>query len=120
MLPLVLSLVVYPGSGHLLLKRWLRALIWIAAFSLPMLPIVWFVGSNMSKYTDILMSPTGDVPPIDMHQVGVSAACAFVSFLAYLGAAADCWWLASRRPTAEVPVGLTPPAPAPPATDTPV
>jgi len=112
---LALSLLVYPGTGHLLVKRYMRGLSWGALFSLIGLAAMAIVGANLGKVMDGMMSPTGDVP-IDMHQVFLLALLGLGLFVVWALAGLDVLWLARRLPAPEsADVGVTPAPPVVPA-----
>lgn len=108
---LALSLLVFPGSGHLLVGRTMRGLSWGVLFGLMTMAMLAIVGANLSKVMDGMMSPTGDVP-IDMHQVFVLAGLGFGLFVVWALAGLDVLWLARRLPPQEsAEIGVTPAGP---------
>jgi len=112
---LALSLLVFPGSGHLLVGRTMRGLSWGALFGLMTMAMMAIVGANLSKVMDGMMSPTGDVP-IDTHQVFLLAALGLGLFVVWALAGLDVLWLARRLPPPETAeIGVTPGGPIVPA-----
>lgn len=112
---LALSLLVFPGTGHFLVKRYGRGLSWGALFGLMTLAMLAIVGANLSKVMDGMMSPTGDVP-IDVNQVFLLAVLGLGLFLVWALAGLDVLWLTRRLPPAEVEeIGVTPAPPIVPA-----
>lgn len=114
-----LSLLVFPGSGHFVLGRAGRGLIWIAVFLLVLIALLVLFALNLGNLTSSMMSPTGDVP-VDVRQITIMACLGLSSFLVWGLAGLDAYWLARSLP-AEAPAepGLTPvppqaPAPPPP------
>ena len=103
-----LSLLVFPGSGHFLVGRYLRGLSWGGLFGLITMALMAIVGANLSKVMDGMMSPTGDVP-IDMHQVLLFSGLGLGLFVVWALAGLDVLWLARRLPKPEnSEMGVTP------------
>lgn len=114
MAAVALSLLVFPGSGHFVIGRPWRGLVWAGVFGAILAAMMVIFGANLGKVMDGMMSPTGDVP-FDMHQVAVLAGLGLSSFVVWGLTGLDVFWLARSMPkvTPEEP-GLTPAAPAPP------
>ncbi|MBN9420264.1 MAG: hypothetical protein J0I12_32755 [Candidatus Eremiobacteraeota bacterium] len=112
---MALSFLVFPGSGHFVLGRPWRGLVWAGVFGAILVAIMVVFGANLGKVMDGMMSPTGDVP-FDMQQVVVLAGLGLSSFVVWGLAGLDVFWLARSMPkVATEGQGLTPPqAPAPP------
>jgi hypothetical protein len=102
---LLLSLLVFPGAGHLVLGRWLRGILWGSVFGAAGLAVLLLIGVNVPQMLDAMMSPTGDVPLIDPQQLGLAVLFAMVAFGAYFAAAVDCWWLGRRAAAQDQPAG---------------
>jgi hypothetical protein len=114
-----LSLLVFPGSGHFVLGRAGRGLIWIAVFLLVLIALLVLFALNLGKITSSMMSPTGDVP-LDVQQITIMACLGLSSFLVWGLAGLDAYWLARSLPPEAQDVGESqapkqgPPVPAPP------
>ncbi len=115
-----LSLLVFPGSGHFVLGRPWRGVVWAGVFGVILLAILLVFGLNVGKAMDGMMSPTGEVP-IDLQQVVVLSGLGLSSFIVWGLAGLDAYWLTRSLPQVpqEEGVGVTstrpqPPAPPPP------
>lgn len=93
---LALSLLVFPGAGHFLYKRWRRGLFWCAPFFLIIIRMLIILWVNVSKIMEGMMSTTGDVS-IDMTQIGLGAGLGLLSFVWWGLAGADTWWIARQE-----------------------
>ena len=93
---LALSLLVFPGTGHFLYKRWTRGVLWGGSFGLILLGVMMILGANVSKMMDGMMSASGDVA-IDMTQLGLGAGLGALSFVVWGLAGADTWWIARQE-----------------------
>lgn len=118
MTALALSLLVFPGSGHLVLGRPLRGVLWGLVFGGTLLAVLAMFAVNFGKMADGMMSPTGDVP-MDIPQMMTMAGLGLGSFVVWGLCGLDAFWLARSLPPAPqeegVGVSPTPPqAPAPP------
>lgn len=100
---LALSMLVFPGTGHFLLGRYVRGVIWAAVFGLVLVVMLGIVGVNAGKIADGMMSPTGDVP-IDTKQVTTLALLGLSSFLVWGLAGLDTFLLARKLPAATSPL----------------
>lgn len=113
---LALSLLVFPGSGHFMLARPWRGVVWAGVFGAILVGIMVVFGVNLGKVMDGMMSTTGEVP-IDGKQVMVLAGLGLGSFVVWGLAGLDAYWLARSLP--KVPegegIGVTPTRPQPPA-----
>lgn len=106
---LLLSLLVFPGAGHLVLGRWLRGILWGSVFAAAGLAVLLLIGANVPQMLDAMMSPTGDVPLIDPRQLLLAVLFGMLAFAAYFAAAFDCWWLGRKAASADDSArGLTP------------
>lgn len=92
---MALSLLVFPGSGHFYLKKWVRGLVWGGIFSVLTLSSLATVAPAVSGAFDSLMSTSGEVS-FDTQRLGMAAMGGVWTFLSYLLAALDCWWAARQ------------------------
>ena len=116
MTALALSLLVFPGSGHLVLGRPFRGVLWGSVFSGVLVALIAMFAINFGKMAEGMMSPTGDVP-MDVPQMMTMAGLGLASFIIWGLTGLDAYWLARGLP--QVPegegIGVTPTAPQPPA-----
>lgn len=115
-----LSLLVFPGSGHFVLGRPWRGVVWAGVFGAILTGILLIFGLNLGKVMDGMMSPTGEVP-IDLQQVVVLSGLGLASFIVWGLAGLDAYLMARSLPklpegegTGVTPVVSQAPAPPPP------
>lgn len=116
---LALSLLVFPGSGHFVLARPWRGMLWAGVFGAILLLLVILFASNVGKFFDGMLSTTGDVPfdPQVLLRFGVLGLASFVVWgLAGLDAflLARSWTAPEGEGTGVKPAAPQPPAPPPP------
>lgn len=104
-----LSMLVYPGTGHFLLKRWIRGATWAVIFSAVLFSVVAVMGVTMAQMSSQMMSPSGDVT-FDFQQLALGAVLGLATFVIWGMAAADAWWISRQVPAANPAPGLTPEA----------
>ena len=97
MAALALSLLVFPGTGHFVFKRWIRGVVWMAVFGAILMSILGAAAPMMSKMTDSMMSPTGDVV-FDYKVLGFIAGMGAASFVVWGLAALDILWISRSAP----------------------
>lgn len=106
---IALSMLVYPGIGHFLFKRWMRGVSWAVVFSVVLFSVMAVMGVTLSQMSTQMMSPTGDVE-FDLRQLALGAALGLATFLVWGLAAADAWWVSRQTPAVKEAPGLTPDA----------
>jgi len=106
---IALSMLVYPGTGHFLFKRWVRGVSWAVVFSVVLFSVMAVMGVTLSQMSTQIMSPTGDVE-FDLRQLALGAALGLATCLVWGLAAADAWWVSRQTPAVTEAPGLTPEA----------
>ncbi len=101
--PVAASVLVFPGLGHFLLRRFRRGLLWALAFGLPMSACLYLVGSELTTLYAQLLDPVG-TPNLEIGLLVRALGCALVGILVYLGSALDCFWLTRRDARRSPPV----------------
>jgi hypothetical protein len=99
----LISALVFPGAGHLYLKRKGRALLFIVP---TLIAVVVFVNQAMEQASALAGQILSGAMPADpaalaarLEQDGgspLSTAAATVMLVCWIGAIADSWWLARR------------------------
>lgn len=97
---LALSMLVYPGTGHLLFKLWRRGLMWVICFSFVMVSAMAMMGSSLATVSEQLMSPTGEVQ-FDVQQMGTAALLGLATIVMWALAALDTWVVSRKLKAAE-------------------
>ncbi len=108
---MALSLLVFPGTGHLMLGRYKRGLIWAAAFGAVMVGFLGIGATQATKLMEGAMSTTGDVN-IDTNQLLLGAVLGFATFVLWGLCGADAFYL-SRLAPPEPPAEPASPEPPP-------
>jgi hypothetical protein len=101
--PLAVNILVFPGLGHFLLKRFRRGVFWALSFALPLGACLYLVGSELTTLYAQLLSSVGE-PDIKIGVLLRALACALVGILVYLGSALDCFWLTRQKAQQSPPV----------------
>ena len=112
---LALSLLVFPGSGHLVVGRPVRGVAWGMVFGGVLVALIVMFAINFGKLAEGMMSPTGDVP-MDVPQMMTMAGLGLASFIVWGLCGLDAYWLTRSLPQVpEEGVGMSPAAPQAPA-----
>lgn len=104
---LALSLAVFPGAGHFVLKKPLRGALWAGAFSLPLGAALVVLATTLPKVFESMMSPTGAVE-FDLKSMLYVVGFCLVSFVLYGLTAFDAFLVwRSLAPSPEPHPGLS-------------
>ena len=111
-----LSLLVFPGTGHFVVGRPFRGVLWALIFGIVLAVVIGIFAINFGKMAEGMMSPTGDVA-MNIPQMATMAGLGLASFVIWGLAGLDAFWLARSLPKVVEgeAVGLTPAAPQTPA-----
>ncbi len=100
----LLSLLVFPGAGHLYLKRGMRGLAFLAP---ALLAVLYIFNQAVDEANKIVGQLTSGAMPLDpaamaaqIEQSGGNTTLANVAsavmLICWIGSAVDAWWLANR------------------------
>lgn len=95
---LALSMLVFPGTGHLLLGYYKRGLLWAAVFGAVMVGFLGIAAVQMSKLST-LMDATGDIT-FDTQQLVLGAVLGLANLVVWALAGADTFYLSRQVPAA--------------------
>jgi len=109
---LALSLLVFPGTGHLMLGRYKRGLIWAAVFAAVMVGFLGLAGTQATKLMEGAMSTTGDLN-FDTSQLLLCVVLGLSNFGVWGLCGADTFYLSRQVPAAPTEPGVTPEPPPP-------
>ncbi|MFN8609373.1 MAG: hypothetical protein U0931_17675 [Vulcanimicrobiota bacterium] len=98
MIALALNLLVFPGTGHLLLGRLVRGLLWAAAFGAVLVGFLGVAATQMSKLMEV-MNPNGE-PNFDTGQLMLGAGLGLACFVLWGLVGLDTFLLARQLPAA--------------------
>lgn len=104
------TLVVLPGSGHFMFRRWLRGTFWALTFCVAGVGVLVLIGLNFSRFLTVVTGPGEDLSalyPLFGRLFAALGVCAVI----YVGAALDTALVVRSAEAKEVSLPGTPTEP---------